>query len=112
MGIGWICVIAVLLLPFAFLCVFVNCFVSYIAVVPWGVMIGMSGECWRHKSTLSPIPGSQDWACQSSSLLLFLRLRHFLIFVFSIYFYIITFVYIYLFFFYIFIFKFINNIFI
>ena len=62
---------------FCFLCVFVNCFVSCIAVVSRGEMIGMSGESWRHKSTLSPIPGSQDWACQSSSLLLFFRLSHF-----------------------------------
>ena len=29
-------------------------------MVPLGVMIGMSGESWGHKSTLSPIPGSQD----------------------------------------------------
>ena len=41
---------------FYFLCVFVNCFVACIPVVPRGVMIGMSGESWRHKSTLSPIP--------------------------------------------------------
>ena len=31
-------------------------------VVPQGVMVGMSGESWRHKSTLSPIPSSQGWA--------------------------------------------------
>ena len=74
---------------FYFLCVFVNCFVACIAMVSQGVMIGMSGESWRHKSTLSPIPSSQDWACQSSSLLLCFRLRHFFIFVFSIYFFII-----------------------
>ena len=49
-----------------FLCVFVNCFVACIAVVSWGVMIGMSGESWCHKSTLSPVPSSQDWACRSS----------------------------------------------
>ena len=56
---------------FYFLCVFVNCFVACtcIAVVPRGVMIGMSGESWHNNSTLSPIPSSQDWACQSSSLL-------------------------------------------
>ena len=24
-------------------------------------MVGMSGESWHHKSTLSPIPGSQDY---------------------------------------------------
>ena len=29
--------------------VFVNCFVACIAVVSRGVMIGMSGESWRHK---------------------------------------------------------------
>ena len=52
-----------------FVC-FVNCFVACIDVVSRGVMIGMSGESWRHKSTLSPIPSSQDWACWSSSLLL------------------------------------------
>ena len=51
------------------LCFFLNCFVACIAVVPQGVMIGMSGESWCHKSTLSPIPSSQDWACRSSSLL-------------------------------------------
>ena len=50
-GIGWICAVAVLLLPFAF---------WWITVVPLGVMIGMSGESWRHKSTLSPITSSQD----------------------------------------------------
>ena len=73
---------------FYFLCVFVNCFVACIAMVSRGMMIGMSGESWCHKSTLSPIPSSQDWACQSSSLLLCFRLRHFKIFVFSIYFFI------------------------
>ena len=57
-GIRRICVVAVLLLPFTFLCVFVNCFVACIAVVSRGVMIGMSGESWRHKSTLSNIPSS------------------------------------------------------
>ena len=31
-------------------------------VVPQGVMVGMSGESWCHKSTLSPIPSSQGWA--------------------------------------------------
>ena len=31
-----------------FLCVFVNCFVACIAMVSWGVMIGMSDESWRH----------------------------------------------------------------
>ena len=71
---------------FDFLCDFVNCFVACIAVVSRGVMIGMSGESWHHKSTLSPVPGSQDWACRSSSLLLYFRLRHFKIFLFSIYF--------------------------
>ena len=52
-GIGWICAVAVLLLSFA---------LWWIIVFPYGVMIGMSGEIWRHKSTLSPIPSSQDWA--------------------------------------------------
>ena len=33
---------------FYFLCVFVNCFVACIAMVSRGVMIGMSGESWRH----------------------------------------------------------------
>ena len=48
---------------FYFLCVFVNCFVACIAMVSRGVMIGMSGESWSHKSTLSPVPSShQDWA--------------------------------------------------
>ena len=82
---------------FYFLCVFMNCFIACIAVVSPRVMIGMSGESWRHKSTLSPIPGSQDRACRSSSLLLCFRLRIFFIFVFSIYFYIIIFIFIYLF---------------
>ena len=42
------------------------------------VYVRMSGESWRHKSTLSPVPSSQDWACRSSSLLLcIIRLRHF-----------------------------------
>ena len=31
-------------ITFCFLCVFVNCFVSYIAVVSRGVIIGVSGE--------------------------------------------------------------------
>ena len=66
------------------LCVFVNCFVACIAGVSREVMIGMSGESWRHKSTL--IPSSQDWVCRSSSLLLCFRLRHFFIFPFNIYF--------------------------
>ena len=78
---------------FYFLCIFVNYFVACIAVVSLGVMIGMSGESWHHKSTLSPIPSSQDWACLSSSFLLCFRLRHFLIFIFSIYFFIIMFIY-------------------
>ena len=62
---------------FYFLCVLENCFVACIAMVSWGVTIGMSGESWHHKSTLSPVPSSQDWACRSSSLLLCFRLRHF-----------------------------------
>ena len=61
---------------FYFFGVFVNCFVACIAMVLQGVMIGMSGESWRHKSTLSPVPGSQVWACKSPSLLLCFRLRH------------------------------------
>ena len=94
--------------------VFVNCFVACNAVVSRGVMIGMSGESWHHKSTLSLIPSSQDWACQSSSLLLCFRLRHFLIFVFStiflLYLYIYLFIYFNLIFLFV-IFKFINLIF-
>ena len=71
---------------FYFFCVFVNCFIACIVVVPRRLMIGMSGESWRHKSTLSPIPSSQDWSCRSSSLLLSFWLRNFFIFVSSIYF--------------------------
>ena len=48
----------------------VNVFITCSAVDPLEVMIVMSGESLRHKSTLSPIPSSQDWACQSFSLLL------------------------------------------
>ena len=69
-----------------------------------GVMIGMSGESWHHKSTLRPVPSSLDWACRSSSLLLSFRLRHFIILVFSIYIYYFNFIYL-------FIFKFIHFIF-
>ena len=71
-----------------FLCVFMNCFVACIAMVSRGVMIGMSGVSRSHKSTLSAFPSPQDWACQSSSLLLCFMLRHVLIFVFSINFFI------------------------
>ena len=65
---------AVPLLPFT-LCVFVNSFVACITVVSRGVMIGMSGESWCHKSTLSHICSFPDWACRSSSRLLCFRLR-------------------------------------
>ena len=54
---------------FYFLCVFVNCFVACIAVIPRRVMIGICGESWHRRSTLSPVPSSQDWTCRSSSLL-------------------------------------------
>ena len=76
---------------FYFLCVFVNCFVACIAMVSRGVMIGMSGDSWRHKSTLSPVPTSQDWACRSSSLLYFKR--HFFIYLYLVF----TFLYIHYF---------------
>ena len=38
------------------------CLLLLLFVVPQGVMVGKSGESWRHKSTLSPIPSSQGWA--------------------------------------------------
>ena len=44
-------------------------------------MIGMSGENWRHKSTLSPISGSQDYI----GILIILPST---LFIFKIYFYI------------------------
>ena len=44
--------VAMLLLPFT-LC---ECLYTCSTVVPWGVMIGMSGESWCQESTLSPIP--------------------------------------------------------
>ena len=63
-------------LCYLLLCFFVNSFVACITVVSRGVMIGMSGESWCHKSTLSPICSFPDGACRSSSLLLCFRLRH------------------------------------
>ena len=84
-----------------FLCVFVNCFVAYIAMVSRGVIIGMSGESWCHKSTLSLVPGSQDWACRSSSLVLCFILRHFFL-----YLYLVSNYYLYKFYLFIYIFKF------
>ena len=60
--------VAMLLLSFTFC----ECLYTCSTVAPWGVMIGMSGD---HKSTLSPIPSSQDWACRSSSLLLSFSLK-------------------------------------
>ena len=74
---------------FYFLCVFVNCFVACIAVVSRGVMIGMSGESWRQKS-------SQDWVCRLSSFLLCFRLSHFL-YLYLVSIFISQYLYIYLF---------------
>ena len=51
------------------ICRFVSVCVTCNAVISLDVMIGMSDESWHHKSTLSFIPGPQDWACQSNSLL-------------------------------------------
>ena len=58
-----------LLLPF-YLHVLGSICITCSAVIPLGVMIGMSGESWGHKSTLSHFPSSQDWARQLFSLIL------------------------------------------
>ena len=73
--IRWICAVAVLLLPFTFC-------VNYCGSM--GVIVGMSGESWCHKSTLCPIPGSQDWAYRSYSLLLSFLIIYLFIFKFII----------------------------
>ena len=55
--------------------VFVSVCIICSDVVPLGVMIGMSSKSWCHKSNLSPIPGFEDQAYQSCSLLFSFRLR-------------------------------------
>ena len=55
-------------------------------------MIGMSGESWRYKSTLSPIPGSQDYIgiliILSSTLFIFKFISIFYILVYIYFFFV------------------------
>ena len=54
------CCVAMLCFNAAVTFYFCKCLYTCSTIASWEVMISMSGESCRHKSTLSPIPRSQD----------------------------------------------------